>query len=111
MTGRTCLTGHTCTMVNFSFTPSNSNSITTSWHRDTQHERKATPEGRVLISTAAGGVSHGDVVVSRRSHVGHGPSVPGRQHDLVPDEGVLIHHAIDVSSCDVAANLTERKLN
>lgn len=27
----------------------------------------------------------------------------------MPDEGVLVHHAIDVSSCDVAANLTAIK--
>lgn len=27
----------------------------------------------------------------------------------MPDEGILIHHTIDVSSCDVTANLTEIK--
>lgn len=35
VTGRTWRTGHTCTMVNFSFTPSNSNSNTTSWQTHT----------------------------------------------------------------------------
>lgn len=36
VTGRTCLTGHTCIMVNFSLTPSNSSSSTTSC-RGLQH--------------------------------------------------------------------------
>lgn len=49
VTGRTCLTGHTCTMVNFSFTPSNSSSITTSWHRNTQHQHKSTPH-KLLVN-------------------------------------------------------------
>lgn len=42
VTGRTCLTGHTWTIVNFSFTPSNSSSITTSWNRHTRPQHKAT---------------------------------------------------------------------
>ena len=53
--------------------------------------------------------THGDVIVSRRSHVGHGASVFGGQHDLVLDEGVLIHHAIDVTSCDVTPDLAARE--
>lgn len=48
-----------------------------------------------------------DVILARWSHVGHSASVSWGQHDLVPDEGVFKHHAIDVSSCDVTANLIE----
>lgn len=47
-----------------------------------------------------------DAVVSGGSHVGDSASVSRRQHDLVSDERVLEHHAVDVSSCDVAADLT-----
>ena len=50
--------------------------------------------------------THRDVVVSGWSHIGHSASVFGRQHDLVLDEGVLEHDAVDVSACDVTANLT-----
>lgn len=53
--------------------------------------------------------TYADVVVSRRSHVGYGASVFRRQHDLVPDEGVLVHHTVDVPSCDVTAHLTARE--
>lgn len=42
VTGRTCLTGHTCTMVNFSFTPSNSSSITTSWQERAARQHRTT---------------------------------------------------------------------
>lgn len=51
VTGRTCLTGHTCTMVNLSFTPSNSSSITTSWHRDT---RTASTQSSYFTAVAGG---------------------------------------------------------
>lgn len=64
-----------------------------------------TSDSGELSIRGGGKTTHVDVVVSRRSHVGHRASVPGRQHDLVLDEGVLAHYAVDVSSCDVAANL------
>lgn len=49
--------------------------------------------------------TYADVVLSRRSHVGHSASVLRRQHDLVLNKRVFVHQAIDVSSCDVTASL------
>lgn len=50
VTGLTCRTGHTCTMVNFSFTPSNSSSSTTSWHTHTT-KREVPVFSKIVVSS------------------------------------------------------------
>lgn len=49
--------------------------------------------------------THIDVVVAGGSQVGHSASVFGWEHNLVLDEGVLKHRAVDVTPRDVTANL------
>lgn len=45
------------------------------------------------------------IIIPRWSNVSHCAPVSWRQHELVPDERVLIHDSINVATCDVAANL------
>lgn len=52
-----------------------------------------------------------DGVVAGVCDVGDGSLVPGRQHELVLDQRVLVHQAINVASRDVAAQLAQRNNN
>ena len=44
-------------------------------------------------------------VLSSRSNVGHVAPGAGRQHDLVLDQGVLLHCGIDVATCQSVPSL------
>lgn len=52
-----------------------------------------------------------DVIAASFGHPCDGSFSLGRQHDLVLDKIVLIHHSIDVTSSDVAAGLKGKHTN
>lgn len=51
------------------------------------------------------------VIVSWRSNVCNCTPVPWGQHDFVFDKGVFIHHTINISTSDVAANLKSEQVS
>lgn len=113
VTGRTWRTGQTCTMVNFSFTPSNSSSNTTSYkhtHFCVMYILHTFIFIRIfaLRSKQNSHTAHRDVIVARWCHIGDGTTVFGWQHGFVFNERVLVHKTIDVSSGYVTPNLTQK---
>ena len=50
-----------------------------------------------------------DIVVSGRGHICHCSTGKRGQHDAMFDQDVLWHNAVDVTSCDVAAHLADKK--
>lgn len=66
-------------------------------------------QSALLWSEQNSHAAHRDIVAARGRHIGDGTTVFGRQHDLVFDERVLVHHAVDVSSGYVTPDLTQEQ--